>query len=164
MKPIRFTHKRKRPVAIAALLFAVSILAVGCGPPPDITEEDVVGFAISVGGDPTSATDSPSADPTRSLGRLITAYNDAKSKGWEGDTTPPLFATLELADGTKITMWFSSQFPEHCAQVSVLGAGADQSADYRIKSPDLLPAVWELLSEPQRELLRRDENRPWLPE
>jgi hypothetical protein len=150
-------------VILALLLLAGSMLAVGCGPPPDIAEEDVVGFAI--GFDPGIYIDSSLPSPPESLGRFITAYNASGSARWDFDTTPPLFAMLELADATRITIWFSPLYPEDCAAVLLRDPDTGESRDYRVKSPDLLPAVWELTSELDKEQLRTDyDNRSWLPE
>lgn len=150
-------------LVLVVLILAVSALAVGCGPPPDIAEEDVVGFAI--GPDPAIYMDSSLPPPTQSLDRLITAYNQTDGARWEGDTTPPLFAMFELTNGPRITIWFSPLYPEDCAVVTLRDPETGESRDYRIKSPDLLPAVWELTSQPHKELLRTYyDDRPWLPE
>ena len=72
---------------------------------------------------------------------------------------------MELADSTRITIWFSGEFPEGCAVAVVQDPQSGEGADYRIKSPDLLPAVLELAGDSiDREALNKMNGRPWLPE
>lgn len=155
--------RRSLYAVIFGVLALCAFVFTGCGPPTDIAVEDIAGFAI--GPDPTIWMDSPLPPPTDSLDRLVAAYNQADSARGEGDTTPPLFAMMDLADATRITIWFSGEYPENSAVVVVRDPQTGEGTDYRIRSPDLLPAVLELAGDSiDRELLEQQNGAPWLPE
>lgn len=150
---------------LALLLLALSVLAIGCGPPPGIAEEDVVGFWVGAWDVPHEVWDAPALPPpTQSLDRLIAAYNASEAGGWHVYTTPSLFALIETADGMRTMLYFSGEYPEGGAKVQVWDSETEEKSEYRIDSPDLLTAVWELLTEDEREQLRREPGPSWVPD
>jgi len=154
--------KRLRGGVALLLLLILPLMVAGCGSPPDIDADEIVGFYV---GDDYDVLDDPTLpEPDRSLDRLLTAYNTADSAGWEGDTTPSLFAHFRLRSGDRVTVWLSSQYPEECATVLLWDAATQEQAEYEIEAPDLLPAVWELLTPEQRLHMKQAEQRLWLPD
>ena len=94
----------------------------GDGPPrrlrlrfrsPDIAEADIVGFGIGVGDHPSGTIEGERLpEPDQLLDRLVAAYNAADGARWQVDTTPSLFVSIDLVDGTLLSLQFSSQYPE----------------------------------------------------
>jgi len=152
-------------LSMCCILLLMLLLGVsGCGAaPPDIAEADIVGFGI--GGVPSETMGREGlAEPDRPLDRLVAAYNAADAARWQVDTTPSLFVSIDLVGGMRLSLQFSSQFPEDGVLILAWDGESEEATEYHVDSPDLLPAVWELLSEEQRQWLKAQEHRPWLPE
>lgn len=156
-------HRVRLSLCCTPLLILLLVLS-GCGAaPPDIAEADIVAFGI--GGTPSETTGREGlAEPDQTLDRLVAAYNAADGARWRVDTTPSLFVSIDLVVGMRLSLQFSSQYPEDGVLVLVWDGESEGATEYHVDSPDLLPAVWELLSEEQRQWLKAQEHRPWLPE
>ncbi|MBN1321473.1 MAG: hypothetical protein JXA87_11625 [Thermoleophilia bacterium] len=161
-----FTRASFSKAALLATLMLTAAMISSCSsPPPDIAEADIVGFWIRVPGSPSNVSDGDSIpEPTQSLRRLVAAYNAADGAGWQVDTTPSLFVSVDLANGTRLSLQFSSQFPKDGALVLAWDGKTGEMTEYHVDSPDLLPAVWELLAEDERKELKDSQEKPWLPE
>ncbi len=157
------TH-RVRLLTCFALLLMVLLVVSGCSAaPPDIVEADIVGFALEgIWSETIGREGLP--EPDRPLDRLVAAYNAADGARWRVDTTPSLFVSIDLIGGMRLSLQFSSQYPEDGVLVLAWDGESDEATEHHIDSPDLLPAVWELLSDEQRQSLKASEQRPWLPE
>lgn len=149
---------------LVAALSLMSATLLGCGRPGKIIGEEVV--SVTLGPDAATYGVSPTFSASDvSLNRLISAYNAAKPTDWQGDTTPALYAVMAFSDGNSTTIWFSGVYPEGCAQVVTSKDKGGEEDAYRIRAPDLLPAILELGGKSiDRQSLESDNGTPWLPD
>jgi len=170
-------HARRSPhiVALAAgfcLLVAAGVsiwllLRSDAQPPPRIDAAGIVDFWVGPADTPDGAY-----RPVGSFASLVTAYNKASPASFNTDTTPALFATAVLRDGTRIALVFSPDFPRDHVLVSVdpppgkPPAGSPEvplpGVKYKADAPGLLAAVWELSRGHLRAATRASES-DWLP-
>jgi hypothetical protein len=66
--------------------------------------------------------------------------------------------------GLYLSSQFSGQFPEDGVLVMTWEGESTDRTEYDLDSPELLPAIWELLGREQPRSLEASEQGLWLPE
>ena len=81
------------------------------------------------------------ARPTGSFALVLGAYNHAKPRSFDTETTPEPLATLHLRDGSVVQLQFSTQFPRDCVLAYVGDRDQATGSFYTLEAPGLLAAV-----------------------